>query len=1421
MSFNDAFSISPSIMVSTIKQWMITKATELSREMLRSRDSEQNDKAKVFLYKDDYNAMCTEVYRHQDIETGGNLFGLWTTSGSAMIHVVLGPGQNCRRTNTSFHQDINYMHRVGRFINDNYMLCHIGEWHSHHNLWLSKPSHGDVQTIERNFPKGISKFLVIIANIRNQDTILLSPYFFTNGGKHYEKAEFEVIDIDNPFLNDEKITAEIEFESERSKRRQNYVVRPDSAPSIVRNMPLKAQQRSKTNPTLLQVSKHTPTNTPKPRDISTPLSKANPSALESQSKSISVFDHCKSAARMNCGSSQTVQQEEPIGTNENATSVSQLDSTEGNQNGPKSNENDGEGNASSQSPLDSTEGNQNNPKSNKNYGEGDASAVSQLDSTEDNQNDTKPEENDGEGGASAVSQLDSTEGNQNDTKPEENDGEGDPSAVSQLDSTEGNQNDTKPEENDGEGGASAVSQLDSTEGNQNDTKPEENYVEGNPSSVSQLDSTEGNQNDQKPEENDGEGGASAVSQLDSTEGNQNDPKPEKNYGEGAASAVSKLDSTEGNQNDPKSEENDGEGDASAVSQLDSTEGNQNDPKPEENDGKGDVSAVSQLDSTEGNQNDPKPEENDGKGDVSAVSQLDSTEGNQNDPKPEENDGEGDASAVSQLDSTEGNQNDPKPEENDGKGDVSAVSQLDSTEGNQNDPKPEENDGEGNASSVSQIDSTGRSQNDNWLRICHFHTVSTTRQQLQGRPLKLTFVSRMARIPQSRHKVYLFEDDYNAICAEVYRHPHIETGGNLFGLWTTSGSAMIHVVLGPGQKCRRTNTSFHQDINYMQRVGRFVNDGFMQCHIGEWHSHHNLSLDRPSQGDVQTVERNFPEGMSKFLVIITNIKSSDTISLSPYFFTHDRKPYEKAEYVVLKNQNPYLSNVDILNQIQQGAENRNFHQNGATLRSRASLTAAGNSQSTGSDSQRNHSTSHTNSSRGWTGFQNSSNTASNSQRDLDNSPTYAQVATPSSGANEIEPMDTSDTSPHENHPTLQISSPVDHNPPGGSASNNQNDDVEKASPKEVILKEIYDELKKFFGSEGNIEIESGSAGDIQMTFKHRIYHWKVRFPESFPNKPAQLFSSSSCDSLSYARPFSHDALVDQLTSLTNILLSIKKSCRSTCETCKRIKKKDPEIVTPKSDTSPRLAGNSDQYEKNALKNQATNDEGKREVALKEIHDDLQKYFGKEGEVVAKRENDGEIQINFQHSGYHWKLRFPKTFPNGQPARLSRSLWPESESRSTTHLDNSLENRVKIFLCIKKNCKYFCAICKDITEEKLTKPAATTSTVKTNHADTVIALENDIKMTLATPLTFTGKAQDDGSYRIAFTHYQNKWSIMLPAKFPDKPAEVHKQATRYSDPEKQFIRDSSGRPREDKPLISFELIMKAIRSNCFCSQCHKIF
>lgn len=144
---------------------------------------------KVFMFEEDYQMMQNLVLRYPHLETGGDLFGLWTTEGNAVLHVVLGPGQNCKRTGSSFYQDIPYLKENGELLTQDYMLGHIGEWHSHHQLHLFQPSGGDSSTVIRNYPRGFCGFLLIIANILSSHEVRLSPYLYTKSSSHsFDKA---------------------------------------------------------------------------------------------------------------------------------------------------------------------------------------------------------------------------------------------------------------------------------------------------------------------------------------------------------------------------------------------------------------------------------------------------------------------------------------------------------------------------------------------------------------------------------------------------------------------------------------------------------------------------------------------------------------------------------------------------------------------------------------------------------------------------------------------------------------------------------------------------------------------------------------------------------------------------------------------------------------------------------------------------------------------------------------------------------------------------------------------------------------------------------------------------------------------------------------------------------------------------------
>ncbi|XP_046859304.1 uncharacterized protein LOC124452746 [Xenia sp. Carnegie-2017] len=367
---------------------------------------------------------------------------------------------------------------------------------------------------------------------------------------------------------------------------------------------------------------------------------------------------------------------------------------------------------------------------------------------------------------------------------------------------------------------------------------------------------------------------------------------------------------------------------------------------------------------------------------------------------------------------------------------------------------------------------------------------------------------------AKPKVFIYNDDYNAMCTEVFRHQHIETGGNLFGLWTTMGNAVLHVVLGPGIQCKRTETSFHQDIDYLQRVGRLVNDKYMLCHIGEWHSHHSFELSKPSPGDESTIRRNFPNGVSKFLLIIANIRDGgDRIVLSPYFFTNGGRNYEKIEYVVLERGSPYSSVAEIQCEKENGAEN-------GESREREMCSS--------------HPTSNDTTESSLSLVQIDKNIGNGGQRDPDVAMENYSLQSPEIAAVSV---------------------------PAESCVTNR---YTAQTPREIVMKQLHDYLVKEF-HDPKVEItKRENSVDIDMIFKLNRNFYLVRFCENFPSTPALLYCEKERRML-YQNSQPCVKLETPLNTFSNILLSIKKNCDVSWQHFQKI----DETVLTKSDSPYRV------------------------------------------------------------------------------------------------------------------------------------------------------------------------------------------------------------------------------------------------------------
>lgn len=162
--------------------------------------------------------------------------------------------------------------------------------------------------------------------------------------------------------------------------------------------------------------------------------------------------------------------------------------------------------------------------------------------------------------------------------------------------------------------------------------------------------------------------------------------------------------------------------------------------------------------------------------------------------------------------------------------------------------------------------------------------------------------REPEIIHSTNKVIVYQSELDYLSKCILESPNMETGGNLFGLWTPFGIPMIHYVVGPGPNAIHHVTHFRQDFNFLERNADCLVDEHALHHIGSWHSHHSLGLTQPSQGDsISTLEGMKECRLKSFLLIIGNCRNGHS-SVRPYRYHADGR-CELLKWVVLPDASP--------------------------------------------------------------------------------------------------------------------------------------------------------------------------------------------------------------------------------------------------------------------------------------------------------------------------------------------------------------------------------------------------------------------------------------------------------------------------------------------------------------------------------------
>jgi len=169
--------------------------------------------------------------------------------------------------------------------------------------------------------------------------------------------------------------------------------------------------------------------------------------------------------------------------------------------------------------------------------------------------------------------------------------------------------------------------------------------------------------------------------------------------------------------------------------------------------------------------------------------------------------------------------------------------------------------------------------------------------------------------ENKVTVYIYQSEYDVIVAEAQKYPSTETGGTLFGTWTHGGMFVVWLASGPGKNARGNYGEFAQDTSFMNYWQQELMERFALQHIGGWHSHHIMGIDRPSGGDtgvIQNYARNHHRDSALEIIVTHKTYDRKTYQTTPiaYFYYDAQKGlYTEAGFMILKGESPLRSHVN--------------------------------------------------------------------------------------------------------------------------------------------------------------------------------------------------------------------------------------------------------------------------------------------------------------------------------------------------------------------------------------------------------------------------------------------------------------------------------------------------------------------------------
>ena len=123
--------------------------------------------------------------------------------------------------------------------------------------------------------------------------------------------------------------------------------------------------------------------------------------------------------------------------------------------------------------------------------------------------------------------------------------------------------------------------------------------------------------------------------------------------------------------------------------------------------------------------------------------------------------------------------------------------------------------------------------------------------------------------QPRPFIVIFQSELEAVAGVAVSAGAIETGGELYGLFSQARRSVISLAVPAGPAAVHDHAHFRQDIDYINRVSAYLRKKFAIQLLGNHHSHHELGIKGLSGGDIRSTHsiarKNGYQNMCQLLV----------------------------------------------------------------------------------------------------------------------------------------------------------------------------------------------------------------------------------------------------------------------------------------------------------------------------------------------------------------------------------------------------------------------------------------------------------------------------------------------------------------------------------------------------------------------------